>query len=231
MEIEGRKIRKGASISLKGQYLKAVLFIALLIASFSLHLFLSNTVYLSLCSFVFVFCEILFYVLFWYYKKASLCQFNTPSPWKVLLLNISLQLLSLVWAFLFFSVPAAFWAVSIAAKKGIIYFSSEVLLFCLDAIVLILLAVTLVLYLFFMLRYFACPFILCENNEAKISEIIKTSVRIMKTESEKTAFFLLSLIGCIIPSLLILPAFYFIPKAIASVCLYARYIIEKNRIT
>ena len=96
MEIEGRKIRKGASISLKGQYLKAVLFIALLIASFSLHLFLSNTVYLSLCSFVFVFCEILFYVLFWYYKKASLCQFNTPSPWKVLLLNISLQLLSLV---------------------------------------------------------------------------------------------------------------------------------------
>jgi hypothetical protein len=79
-----------------------------------------------------------------------------------------------------------------------------------------------------MLRYFLSPFILYEE-DIKIKDALKESVRIMKKEWAQAAGFLFSLSFYLLPSLLVVPAFYFMPKIIASVCLYARYLLEKSR--
>lgn len=229
--IKPSRIRKGALDGVKGSFASALFLGLLLVLSVFSEILLAyfiNSPLISLFGFTFIFNEIIIYILFWYYRKVSLNSFRFPNYFKMVLLSLSISFKAIFYAFLFFLIPFGFWCVSRFAKEKLLYFSSDIFIFCLDILVIMLLIIGLILYLFFMLRYFLSPFILCEN-DVKIKGALKDSVRIMKNEKASTAEFFISLSFYILPSLLILPAFYFIPKIIASVCLYAKYLLEKSR--
>jgi hypothetical protein len=229
--IKPSQIRKGALNGIRGSFALALFLAFLLVLSVFLEGLLAyfiNSPIISLLSSVFIFSEITAYILFWYYQKVSINSFPPPNYFKMVLLSLSIYLKAVFYAFLFFLVPFSFLCISRFAKEKLLYFSSDIFIFCLDILVIMLLITGLIFYIFFMLRYFLSPFILYEE-DIKIKDALKESVRIMKKEWAQAAGFLFSLSFYLLPSLLVVPAFYFMPKIIASVCLYARYLLEKSR--
>lgn len=243
MEIEASEIKRRSLLALKGQKIKSMLWIGAVALSCFLSIFIAEifknilkeenllTAPLSVVVFVSLFYETLFYALLWHYEKVSLKEMKRPSPIKVLVLNLRLSFRLFLYGLAFFATPSIFWILSTAFKKGLIPSFSPILVFTLDALVVILILVFLLLYIVFSMRYFLSAFLLMEGEEEKTRKIIKKSTKLMKSERENTALFFLSLTMYLIPSLLILPIFYFAPKALASICTYAKYLIEKSRMS
>lgn len=176
--------------------------------------------------------EVIFYTLRWHYLRTSLTkEHKRVSIFKVFILNMWVLVAFAVFGLVFFIPPALLSFVTLAIKYEIIASAPSVVIFSLDIITLLLLFVCGIFLCFFMMRYFLCPFLLTENPSESVRSAVKNSKKMMKNEKSDAAVFMLSLFTYILPCLIIIPAVYFLPKIASSVCLYGKYIIEKNRIT
>ena len=154
--IKPSRIRKGALNGVKGSFASALFLAFLLVLSVFLEGLLAyfiNSPIISLLSSVFIFSEITAYILFWYYQKVSINSFPPPNYFKMVLLSLSISFRAVLYAFLFFLVPFSFLCISRFAKEKLLYFSSDIFIFCLDILVIMLLIIGLILYLFFIIPF------------------------------------------------------------------------------
>lgn len=82
-----------------------------------------------------------------------------------------------------------------------------------------------------LLRYFAAPILMINDNNISPQEALHLSSIISKQVNGKTFGFLLSFFGWAILSLLVIPLLYILPFFMASYAIYCKYIIENyNRV-
>ncbi len=77
-----------------------------------------------------------------------------------------------------------------------------------------------------LLRYFAAPILMINDNQISPQEALHLSVIISKTSNGQTFYFVSSFIGWFLLSLLLIPLFFTVPYFFASYCEYCRYLIE-----
>ena len=248
MEISRREIKSRAIMGVKGDYFKSVLFcffaifyhFLLKIITFyqekvlpSGDIFIKLSLDLALWLLFSLTSSLVLFLLFrWHYNKICGAENRRkPSVSKALRLNFVLLLNLFLCAF-FFLLPAALLHFStVAIKLSDRFFPSDIIMLILD-ILSVILALLCGLFVFlFMTRYLLCWAVLTENPSVSVRTAIKISVKMMKGEKTGAFRFLLSLLPFLLFSAFIIPAFYYLPKTVSSICLYEKYIIEKNRIS
>lgn len=83
-----------------------------------------------------------------------------------------------------------------------------------------------VLSVVLLLRYFAAPILMINDNNISPQEALHLSVIISKQANGRTLGFLLSFIGWLLLSTLIVPLIYIFPYFLASYAVYCRYLID-----
>lgn len=84
----------------------------------------------------------------------------------------------------------------------------------------------IVVTLFSSFRYFLAPMIFIANEDMKVSQIIRASVAISKTSFHDFLFFLFSLSGWILLSMLVIPLILTIPYILTSYLVYSSYTVS-----
>jgi uncharacterized membrane protein len=239
VEITKREIKNGAFIGLKGMFLRSVLVVVLsllclLILRGSAFWLIKIPPYFKvLVFFLFSAFEeiVLISVFCWHYSKIVLQSKGRVSVPKLIGLGFFLTIRLLIFGVLFF-MPSSILNLSVLTiKLSGRFISSDIIMFLLDAITVILALLGGLFLIFFMTRYMLCTAVISENQSLSVRASAKMSVKMMKNEKSGAFCFILSLFPYIFLSLLIIPAFYFLPKSVSSLCLYQKYIIEKNRIS
>jgi uncharacterized membrane protein len=207
----------------------------------------AETIILTIFLFVVILLEtpLLLGIMRWYYRMIQ----GESSPFadifiyyeslrfycKAIWLFITVFVRSLLWAFAFLTLPAAMLALSlqIVGNRFRPLFGDVQLSVTVGTmgvtISAILLGLAAMLYAVFMNRYTLTFYLFFDDPDAKITGLMKTSIRYTKGYRASLAAFALSFIGWFLLCFLIIPLFYVVPYGVASVALYARYIIERCR--
>lgn len=77
-----------------------------------------------------------------------------------------------------------------------------------------------------LLRYFAAPILMINDNQITPQEALHLSIIISKTSNGQTFYFICSFIGWFLLSLLLIPLFFTVPYFFSSYCEYCRYLIR-----
>ncbi len=239
MEITQKEIKNRAIIGLKGVFLRSVLVVFLSISC----LFILRSAAFWLVNIPPYFRVLVFFLLSvlettvliavfcWNYSKIVLSSRGKVPCLKVLRLGLLLSVRLLIFGVLFFMPSVILSLMLLAIKLSGRFAPSDIIMLFLDVITVVLALLGCLFLIFFMTRYMLCPAVLSENTALPVRISVKISVKMMKNEKSSAFCFLLSLFPYIVLSLFILPAFYFLPKTVSSLCLYQKYIIEKNRIS
>jgi uncharacterized membrane protein len=205
----------------------------------------AETIILAIFLFVVILLEIplLLGIMRWYYRMIQgeaipfadifLYYESLRLYCKAIWLFITVFVRSLLWAFAFLTPPSAMLGLSLqmVGNRFRPLFGNAQLSVTVGTmgvtISTILLALTAVLYAVFMNRYTLTFYLFFDNPDTKITDLIKTSIHYTKGYRASLAAFALSFIGWFLLCILILPLFYVVPYGVASITLYARYIIER----
>jgi uncharacterized membrane protein len=154
---------------------------------------------------------------------------------KAIWLFITVFVRSLLWAFAYLTLPSAMLTLSLQMVNNRFrpLFGNAQLSVTVGTmgvtISALLLGLTAVLYAVFMNRYTLTFYLFFDDPDAKITGLMRTSIRYTKGYRASLAAFFLSFIGWFLLCILIVPLFYAVPYCVASLALYARYIIERCR--
>jgi uncharacterized membrane protein len=207
----------------------------------------AETIILTIFLFVVILLEtpLLLGIMRWYYRMVQ----GQTSPFadifvyyeslrlycKSIWLFITVFVRSLLWAFGFLTLPSILLSLSIGVVNnrfrplfGDTQLSATVGTMGVT-ISALLLALTAVLYIVFMNRYALTFYLFFDDPDGKITGFLKTSIHYTSGYRASMTAFSLSFIGWFLLCFWFIPLFYVVPYCVASVALYARYIIERCR--
>ncbi|MCL2057207.1 MAG: DUF975 family protein [Oscillospiraceae bacterium] len=183
-------------------------------------------------------------IMKWHYRLAEgvpvpyteiFCFFDSAKLYcKAIWLFITLSVRAFLWAFLFFSLPGAMLGMSAALINRRLAFleeqsraSSAIGGLALFVSVLLMVA-ALILYAGFMNRYTLGLYMFFEEPGARITALLRRSVRYSHGYRMNMLGFFLTFIGWFLLCVFIAPLFYAVPYCLASMSMYARYVIERR---
>ena len=149
-------------------------------------------------------------------------------------LYVTIAARSILWAVPFYILPTATTILSyglinktyrIAADNDRVNSAIGSMLMVFSVFLFVLVTI---LYAIYINRYALAVYIYFGNMDLGIHSIIKTSVKYTNGERLNLFLFQLSFIGWCILSLLVIPAFYFLPYYYTSFSMYARYLTERQ---
>jgi hypothetical protein len=237
MEIEAREIRKNAlkGLSSKKRLSAGLIFLSIFIF---LNLFLiteliteklkGNGIIIETAASFFLrisFYFLTFILLNWHYQTILGIKFRGFLKKTGLFLSVSF--LIVLEGTVFYLLPLG---VDIAFELTKIY--SEPVpegFLLLDILKICFYLLAEIFHFLYSLRYFLCPFLVAAEPHFGNWKIVHGSVKLMKGEKNNTALFLLGTARFLIGSLLIIPAFYYLPRFFASVAVFGKYILTKTR--
>lgn len=146
--------------------------------------------------------------------------------------DVNLSVRCLLWALLFFAVPCGIFGGSLFALIGADQDVQRATVAMASVGILLGAVLTVLAGLFFAVtvnRYSLAAYLLCEDDSRTVGEAIKLSVDYTKGYRFSILWYQLSFIGWIFLCGFVFPALYVVPYLRTAIAMYARYIIEKNR--
>lgn len=144
--------------------------------------------------------------------------------------NFSLSIRQGLWSLLFFSVPGIIFGVVFAlmgafSTPGEINYSVAIGMTA--AIMVLCFLVLAILFAAYMNKYFLAAYLICEDDEIKVSEAIKTSIQYTKGYRFSLIGFSLTFFGWLLLSMIFFPVLFYVqPYMTTSFAMYAQYILE-----
>ncbi|WP_312640926.1 DUF975 family protein [Hydrogenoanaerobacterium sp.] len=145
--------------------------------------------------------------------------------------DINLIVRRLLWAIPFAVVPGAIAGIAVL----LLYNTQPSDLMHLGGIMLLMLGLLLaviaqIFFFIFSNRYFLSSYLIVEDPEIGVRKAIKTSIRSMKGHKSEIFVLQLSFVPWGLLSLLVLPLLYVVPYYNSSSALYAKYLIEREKL-
>lgn len=178
----------------------------------------------------------------WYYRLAegdsedigAVFSFFWPARllFKTVWHDVNVTVRLALWSLLFAAAPAAICGTAILVLRNPSYIGMARLGGILLMIVGVLLAVIAqIFFLIFSNRYILSIYLLAENPEMSVRRAIQTSIRYMKGGKGAVFVFTLSFLPWALLCALVLPLLYVAPYYSASRAIYAKYLIERGKLS